>query len=104
MDALNAEEFRRLVADRFEDPDPDAAALIDAVSETLTTIERLESTVKSDGVTVEGSQGQQVLHPALGEARQQRLTLARLLRALFPVESAGRSAAGKALANARWQR
>jgi len=101
---VNAQDFRKLVADRFEDPDPDSAALIDAVCDTLGTIERLESAVESDGVTVQGSQGQPVVHPGLREARQQRVALARLLKALFPAETVTRSAAGRALANVRYQR
>lgn len=42
----------------------------------------LQDAVDRDGVTVVGSRGQVVTHPALSEARQLRLVLLRLLSAL----------------------
>ena len=49
---------------------------------TLDVIGVLDARVVSDGAVVEGSKGQPVLHPAIGEARQQRLALGRLLAQL----------------------
>jgi P27 family predicted phage terminase small subunit len=42
----------------------------------------LDAVIDSEGVMVNGSRGQRVLHPALGEARQLRLAQARLLDSL----------------------
>lgn len=44
-------------------------------------ITELDAAVKSDGLMITSSQGARV-HPAVGEARQQRLALARLLATL----------------------
>ena len=48
---------------------------------TVDTLDALEGRVASDGVLLGSSQGERA-HPALVEARQQRITLARLLAAL----------------------
>ncbi len=54
-------------------------------------IAKLERIVAVEGVTTVGSQGQVRVHPALAEARQQRLAQQRLLAALaVPVEDAVR--------------
>lgn len=70
----------------------------------------LEKAIDRDGVTVTGSRGQVVTHPALAEARQLRLTQLRLLsaieltdpaqavRAATPAQARGRRAA-----QVRWQ-
>lgn len=39
----------------------------------------LEAAIEAEGVMVPGSRGQRVLHPAVPEVRQLRLTIARLL-------------------------
>lgn len=49
---------------------------------TLDTLDTLAAVVAEDGPTSTGSAGQVIVHPAIGEARQQRLTLHRLLAAL----------------------
>jgi hypothetical protein len=53
----------------------------------------LEAAVDTDGATVKGSRGQTVVHPALSEARQLRLTQARLLGSLELADPAERSTA-----------
>lgn len=55
-------------------------------------------------LTTTGSMGQLVAHPLLGELRQHRSTYRQLLVALNLPEEEGesRSAAGRALASARW--
>jgi P27 family predicted phage terminase small subunit len=45
-------------------------------------IAALDAVVKRDGVTSRGSKGQKIVHPAVGEIRQQQLALSRLLTAL----------------------
>ena len=45
----------------------------------LDECESLRASVESEGTTVEGSTGQVRVHPALGELRQHRLALGRLL-------------------------
>jgi hypothetical protein len=55
---------------------------------TVDAVQRLEDIVKREGVLNASPQGLRA-HPALVEARQQRMTLARLLAALrIPVEDA----------------
>jgi P27 family predicted phage terminase small subunit len=70
----------------------------------------LEAAVDADGLTVKGSRGQTVVHPALSEARQLRLVQLRLLGAIEMVDpqAAIRSATpaqarGRKAAEARWQ-
>ena len=45
----------------------------------LDECESLRASVDEDGTTVKGSAGQVRVHPALGELRQHRLALGRLL-------------------------
>jgi P27 family predicted phage terminase small subunit len=49
-------------------------------------LDRLERVLDRDGVTVEGSRGQTIVHPALSEARQIRLAQMRLLGAIELVD------------------
>ena len=81
------------------DPDP-ATALIEAIREGLPVgveldereetllnlaagqardVERAEADLEERGYLVPGSQGQQVINPSLGEARQGRIAIGRLL-------------------------
>lgn len=75
------------------------------------TIDGLGKRVDVDGLMVAGSQGQLVLHPAVGEKRQQQLALARMLSILnldSAEDAAGlareTSTKAKAAAAARWQK
>jgi hypothetical protein len=72
--------------------------------------EALRQAVADDGTTVAGSNGQTRVHPAIGELRQHRLALGRLLSQLAlpdqddetlptPLQARGRQAAGKRWAN-----
>ena len=74
-------EFWRSIADEFELSDSEAQLLREACK-TLDTLDDLAEAVERDGVTVLGSTGQTVVHPAVTEARQQRLVLHRLVAAL----------------------
>ena len=72
------ERFRQAVTDAYELTDPEARILEQACA-TLDVVEALEAQVELDGTMVDGSAGQLVLHPAIGEARQQRLAFGRLV-------------------------
>lgn len=86
--------------------------LVEAACRTVDTLAALEDRVAGDGVMVTGSQGQEVLHPAIGEARQQRLALHKLLAALDlpdPEDDEGQGSVpsptqlrGRKAAEARW--
>jgi len=74
---------RRLWASITSDYDLDEhelAVLTEAVR-TVDLLEKLEAAIRSEGAIVESSQGRKA-NPAAVEARQQRITLARLLAAL----------------------
>ncbi|TVR25384.1 MAG: hypothetical protein EA387_04155 [Nitriliruptor sp.] len=62
-------------------------ALLREACRTLTTCDDLAALLEVEGLTSEGSTGQRVVHPALLELRQQRLTLARLYASLRLPES-----------------
>lgn len=64
------------VVQRFELDEHELALLTEAVR-TIDVLDRLDTMVRRDGVLVDGR-----AHPALVEARQQRITLARLLAVL----------------------
>jgi hypothetical protein len=74
----------------------------------LDECESLRDAVRADGTTVAGSTGQTRVHPALGELRQHRLALGRLLAQLaLPDEGDERllspaSARGRKAAQTRW--
>lgn len=64
------------------DYDEHEMQLIQEACRVLDTIDELTAAVDHDGVMIEGSTGQMVLHPAIGERRQQQITLSRLLSLL----------------------
>src|ERR1035437_2217326 len=88
----------------------DEVVLLGAACMTLDTIARLEEAMTDAPLVVEVSMHQLREHPPLSELRQQRLTVARLLRQLdlldldemAQLRSAARSAKGRALARERW--
>ena len=57
-------------------------ALLLEACRTLDDLEALAQVLKTDGITVTGSTGQTRAHPALGEIRQHRLALGKLLSLL----------------------
>lgn len=68
----------------------------------------LDAAVARDGAMSVGSKGQPVVHPALQEARQARITIGRLLGQLgLPDETGARGTAaslrGRRAAQARWR-
>ena len=82
---------RRLWASVTTDYDLDEherAVLVEA-TRTVDLLDELNAAVRSEGAIVDSPQGQKA-HPAVVEARQQRVVLARLLAALrMPVGEAG---------------
>ena len=75
----------------------------------LDECEALREAVAADGVTVTGSTGQTRVHPALGEMRQHRLALGRLLAQLALPDPDGKplaspeSVRGATAARTRWK-
>lgn len=67
----------------------------------LDECEQLRTTVDEDGTTVKGSTGQPRVHPALGELRQHRLALGKLLAQLDLPDEAGESLPSPTSARAR---
>jgi|SRR5690625_2652926 len=93
----------------FEFTDSEEVLLLEACR-TLDNLDALDAAVARDGATVEGSTGQVVVHPALTEARGQRVVLHRLIAALqLPDEDGdvvptGTSLKASVASNARWHR
>ncbi len=77
----SAEELWFAVLEEYELEEHERALLAEACR-TLTVCDRLAAMVDADGLTTRGSMGQTVTHPAVAEARQQRLVLARLIAQL----------------------
>ncbi len=79
----------RSVVDVYELDEHESVVLLEA-ARTVDQLDLLQAAVTADGVVVDGPQGSKA-HPALVEARQQRITLARLLSALrLPDEESGK--------------
>ena len=70
----------KAVLDEYELEEHEVLLLREAVR-TVDTLDLLEARVRLDGPLLASSQGERA-HPALTEARQQRIVLARLLAAL----------------------
>jgi len=73
--------FRSAALEAF-DLSATESQLLDEVAATLDEIDALAAAVAVEGVTVAGSTGQTRTHPAVGELRQHRLALSRLLAQL----------------------
>jgi hypothetical protein len=91
--------------DTYDLTDSELSLLVE-VCRLLDECEALRQALADDGVTVPGSNGQPRVHPAVGELRQHRLALGRLLSQLAlpdedeatlptPLQARGRAAAGK---------
>ncbi|MGP5724611.1 terminase [Arthrobacter rhombi] len=75
----------KAVTDEFELGEHELSVLLEA-SRTVDALEALEKVVRAEGVTMTSPQGVKA-HPALVEARQQRVTLAKLVASLrIPLE------------------
>lgn len=69
-------------------------------------LDELEARVRCDGITVPGAAGQTRIHPAVIEARQARVAMARLLGQLSLPAADGRklTSAGERAQRAAWAR
>lgn len=77
------------VTDEFELDEHEAVLLLQA-ARTVDQLDLLQAAIDTDGVVVNSPQGSKA-HPALVEARQQRIALARILSALrLPEEETGK--------------
>jgi phage terminase small subunit len=93
----------------FEQSD---AELLTQVCRVMTNVDALDDAIAEHGTVTEGSRGQLVTNPAIGEVRQQRLALARLLGQLglpdpeepdTPQVPTTRQAASRTANQFRWQ-
>lgn len=79
--------------------------ILTEICRTLDLLDDLNDAIRTAGVMVTGSAGQDVLNPAVGEARQAKVTLHRLMAAMdLPDEAvvSAHSQRGKAANRARW--
>lgn len=101
-----ASAFFERVTGAYELGDDELEVLIEAVR-MMSEIDALADALERDGITVAGSKGQTRVHPAVGEIRQHRMSLARLLKQLdLPAEDeqpeSWRTRDARHAANARW--
>lgn len=69
------------ILDRYELEEHEMALLVEMVR-TVDVLTRLDTTIRAEGVTIDGGESGPKVHPAVVEARQQRQALARLRAAL----------------------
>ena len=88
---------------------PDELRLLEDACRTMSLIDKLEQGVAENPLYLTGSQGQQVINPAISELRQQRNSLKSILAALnIPDEEAAssvveaRSVQARDAAKSRW--
>lgn len=85
---------------------PDELRILEDACMLADKVHRYEARMEGQSETVRGSQGQQVLHPLLGEIRQCRTAIAgQLAKLKLPEDSAGatpRSVSARAAAQSRW--
>ena len=101
-------KFWKATMAAYELSDAEAEILLEACR-TLDNLDDLDAAVRADGPTATGSAGQTVVHPALTEARGQRVVLHRLLASLAlpddddEVLQPARTTAARTAATARWK-
>ena len=95
-----AEAFTAIV-DAHE-PDGARLSALYCACDLLSAADDMQAQIDSDGLTVDGSMGQQVAHPLVAEVRQYRKTALDTLRQLGLSGQSASSAAASALANKRW--
>lgn len=102
--AARGRRFWTTTVDTYELTDSERSLLLE-VCRLMDECESLRQVI-ADGLTVPGSNGQPRVHPAVGELRQHRLALGRLLSQLAlpdeddaalptPLQARGRAAASK---------
>ncbi len=103
--AARGRAFWSQAVDTYELTESELSLLIE-VCRLMDECEALCEAIAADGTTVAGSNGQPRVHPAIGELRQHRLALGRLLSQLAlpdeddtalptPLQARGRAAARK---------
>lgn len=106
------ELFAAAVLEEYELGHDERELLVEACR-CLDLLDELHATIEADGRFIPGSRGQVVLHPAVGEARQHRVVLLRILGSLGLALAEGEGGAalptptqlrGRAGAAARWSR
>lgn len=91
------------------DGDQHDRELVAETCRILDVIDGLSTAVDRDGVTVSGSRGQTVVHPAVAELRQQQLAFSRLIAQLNLDEAevgailSARAASAKRAGQKRWR-
>ena len=101
------EAFKQAATAGYELSDSELQLLAE-VGALMDEIDGLAAAVATDGITVMGSTGQPRVHPAVGELRQHRLALGRMLAQLSLPDEQGDAmpslvtARAKAAAQARW--
>lgn len=88
---------------------PDETKILLEACRMTDEIESMSHALKSLPMIVEGAQGQQRVHPIFTELRAHRLALKQLLNSLGIAEADGdpsaiKSAAGRRMARARWDK
>lgn len=85
---------------------PEAATTLYEAAAMLHMAEQLDAQVTTDGLTIINARGAVALHPGIAEARAQRRTALAALKAigLRSRSASSGSAAGAALAGARWSK
>lgn len=106
-------KFWREACAKYEFDRQEVELLVE-VCRSLDRLDALDALVAEQGQTVTGSTGQTVLHPGIAEARQQRIVLARLVKALAipegsvpaggPAVDSATTEKARYAANARWKR
>lgn len=79
--AVRGRRFWRVTIDTYDMTDSEESLLIEACR-LMDECEQLRGVVDEQGMTVTGSTGQTRVNPAVGELRQHRLALAKLLSQL----------------------
>lgn len=98
-----------LGADDGLDGDQHDQELVAETCRILDVIDGLSAAVERDGVTVTGSRGQTVVHPAVAELRQQQIAFSRLVAQLNLDEAevgailTARAASAKRAGQKRWR-
>lgn len=87
---------------------PGELLILQETCRTLDVLDQLDATIRNAGPLTAGSSGQEIVHPAVGEALAQRIALHRLLASLALPDADGntvqtaRKTTAKAAARARW--
>lgn len=80
-------------------------AILDLASTLAADIDRLEADIDLAGVRIEGRAGTRVLNQAVGEARQSKVALTRILSHLdLPGSETATTLRARKAAEARWKR